>query len=167
MDEKKSPNEIKPEKVLVEWTAMSRPHAKLSREASVKIIVSFSLIGFLLLIIEGIMPVMLLVSLLFLLFVFSSVEPEKVKYEITDQGIKVGGFRTDWQNLGRFWYTARMGSEVMVVEAGNIAGRLEIVLDESKKGEITKIMQKYSILEHVPPSGFDKASNWIAKNLLS
>ena len=154
-----------PEKDLFVWRGPSRPFKTRTKEFYVTLFAIVGLVGLVLFIAEGAMPVVLLIAIVFLFYVLSTVVPEEVEYKITNQGIKVAGVRTNWEGMGRFWFTRRLDSDVLVVETFVIPGRLELVI----KGEDTEVIRKnlssYLSEEEVKPSGLEKATNWFSSKL--
>src|SRR5689334_17210894 len=117
------------EKVILSWTAKSRPFKRRSRDFYVTLMSVAVLIGLLLFIIEGILPVLLVGALVFLFWVLSTVEPDQITYEITNRGIKIAGHTTAWDQMGRFWETDRLGAKLIVIETAQLPGRMEMVVD--------------------------------------
>lgn len=154
-----------PEKILFSWKAQGRPFKRRSREFWIKAIAISGIGGLILFIIEGLMPVVLIISLVFLFYVLSTVEPEGIQYSITNRGVKIEDKRTDWQLLTRFWFGQRMGSSLLVFEMTVLPGRLELVIDSKDKKAIKKVLSNYLLEEEVPPSGLDKAAGWFSKKL--
>lgn len=154
-----------PEKDLVSWTAASRPFKKRNREFYVTLIAIAAIVGLVLFLVEGFMPVILIISLVFLFYVLSTVEPEKIDYKITTKGIVIAEKRTDWDQITRFWFSRRFESQLLVVQTLVLPGRLELVIDPDKKEEIKKALLKYVPEEEVPPSGLDRAAMWFSKKL--
>src|SRR3990167_3231537 len=113
------------EKELLTWTAPARPFKRRDREFYITIIAIAGIVGLVLFLIEGFMPVILIVSLVFLFYVLSTVEPENIEYKITNKGIKVVDKRTDWSLINRFWFSRRFDSELLVVETLGLPGRME------------------------------------------
>lgn len=153
------------EKDLVSWTAPARPFKRRDREFYITIIAIAGIVGLVLFLIEGFMPVILIISLVFLFYVLSTVEPENISYKITNQGIKVAERRTDWTIMGRFWFSRRFNSELLVVETLGLPGRMELVINSADKEEIKKALTPYLPEEEAPPSYLDKAANWFAGRL--
>jgi len=153
------------EKDLVSWTAPARPFKRRDREYYVTIIAIAAVVGLILFMVEGWMPVVLLISLIFLFYVMSTVEPEAVEYKITSRGIKVAGKRTDWGTLVRYWFSRRFDNELLVVESTNLPGRIEYVLAPERKEEVKKALSQFLPEEEAPPSYLDKAANWFAAKL--
>lgn len=150
------------EKTLFTWSGASRPFKRQTREfyiTAISIAVLFSLILY---IIDGIMPVLLIAAFAFLFYVLSTVEPEKIEYKITTYGIRIANSLTPWERFGRFWFSKRLGSEVLVFEVGGLVGRVELVIAEKDKPQLEKILKKYLLNEEATPTILDKSANWIA-----
>lgn len=154
-----------PEKDLVAWTAASRPFKRRNREFYITLIAIAAIVGLVLFLVEGFMPVILIISLVFLFYVLSTVEPEKIEYKITSEGIQIAGRRTDWNLISRFWFSRRFESQLLVIQTLSLSGRLELVIEPEKKEEIRKALLKYVPEEEVSPSGIDRAAIWFSKKL--
>lgn len=154
-----------PEKDLVAWQAPARPFKRRNREFYVTIVAIAAVVGLILFLVEGFMPVILIISLVFLFYVLSTVEPEDIEYKITNKGIYVAGRKTEWNNLLRFWFSRRFDSQLLIVQTVSLPGRLELVIDPGKKEEIKKTLLNYMPEEEVPPSGLDRAANWFTKRI--
>lgn len=154
-----------PEKDLVTWTAPSRPFKKADREYYITIIATAAIVGLVLFLVEGWMPVVLLISIIFLFYVMTTVEPENIEYKITTAGIKMAGGLTEWSCLVRFWVSRRFDHELLVFESLNIPGRMELVISPEVKEEITKAIIKYIPEEEASPSYLDKAAGWLARKI--
>lgn len=154
-----------PEKDLVTWTAPSRPFKRRDRQFYVTTFAIAGIVSLVLFLAEGFMPVLLIISLVFLYYVLSTVAPEKIEYKITNRGIKIAGRETGWQNLSRYWFTKRLDSDLMVVETFLIPGRLELVIDPGIKEALKKEVSVYIPYEEVPASGLDRVTNWVSGKL--
>ncbi|OGM79582.1 hypothetical protein A2382_02430 [Candidatus Woesebacteria bacterium RIFOXYB1_FULL_38_16] len=153
------------ETILLSWRAQSRPFKRRSRDFYIKLVSVASLFGLVVFLIEGFMPILLMIALLFLFYVMSTIEPGMVEYQITNLGVKVGGHRTDWGFMGRFWFANRLGSHLLVIETGGIPGRMEMIIEKEMKEEIKKVVSEHLVFEQVPPSGLEKVVEWLSKRL--
>jgi hypothetical protein len=153
------------EEELMSWRAPARPFKRRNREFYITIIAIAFIFGLVFFLIEGFLPVILIIALVFLVYVMSTVEPENIEYKITNRGIKIDSRRTDWDLMRRFWFTKRFDTQLLVIETTTLIGRLELVIQSELKPEITKTLSKYLIHEEVPPSYLDKATNWLTKRL--
>ncbi len=153
------------EKQLHIWTAPSRPFKRRNREFYVTIISIAAVTGLVLFLVDGFLPVMLIISLVFLFYVLSTVEPENIQYKVTSLGIKIAEKLTPWDAMRRFWFTKRFDSELLVVETYTLPGRLELVINPQDKQKLEEELKRYLIHEEAPASFLDKSSNWFAKKL--
>ena len=154
-----------PEKNLFSWKAPARPFKRRNRDFWVTVFAIAAIGGLILYIIEGIMPVILIIALVFLFYILSTVEPEPVEYSVTDKGIKIGDKRTDWGLLTRFWFSRRLESDLLIFEMTALPGRLELVISAKDKVAIKKAVSGYIPEEEAPPVNLDKAANWFSKKL--
>ncbi len=153
------------EKLLLTWQAPSRPFKRRSRDFYVTLVAMSSMVGLVIFLIEGFMPIVLLISLVFLFYVLSTVEPEIIEYQITDKGIKIASKTTNWQLMNRYWFTNRFGSTLLVIETFNLPGRMELVVDPGSTDKINDILKEYLIYEEIPPSNLDRVTAWFSKFL--
>ena len=159
------PPRPEPEKLLFSWKAPARAFKKREREFWVRLIVIASIFGFILFIVEGAMPVVLLIALVFLFYILSTVEPETIEYAVTNKGIKVADRRNDWELFTRFWFTKRLNTDLLILETLVVPGRLELVINDSDKEKIRKTLSLYIPEEEAAPTRMDKASDWVSKKL--
>lgn len=155
------------EKVLHSWSAAARPFKRGSREFYVKAASVGVLLSIILFLIEGALPVILLISIGFLVYVYMSVEPGHINYAITNLGIKVHNKTTPWHDLGHFWFSHRLGSELLIVEAAVFGGRLEMVIIPEEEAKIKEVLSKHLIYQPKPPTNTDKIINWVSTKILS
>jgi len=153
------------EKELVSWEAPSRPFKRRNREFYVTIIAISAIVGLVLFLVEGFMPVILIVSLVFLFYVLSTVEPERIHYSITNKGVKIADQKRGWEEMTRFWFSRRFDSDLLILETYRLPGRLELVVLPEEKERIKTALLEYLDEEEVPPSSLDKAANWFSKKL--
>jgi len=154
------------EKDILSWTAPARPFKRRNRQFYVTVIAIAAIVGLILFLVDGFLPVLLVVSVVFLFYVLSTVEPENIEYKITSMGIKIADTpRVDWNLMRRFWFTKRFDSELLVVETATFPGRLELVTGSDSKENLKNSLTKYIQFEEAPASNLDKAANWFAQKL--
>jgi hypothetical protein len=154
-----------PEKVLFTWKAPSRPFKKRDKQFWTTVIVIASIFGLILFLVEGAMPVMVIISLIFLFYVLTTVEPEEIEYDITNYGIKMAGQTTHWTSLVRFWFTERLSSTLLIIETTQLPGRLELVINEKEEDKLREVISEYLPEEETPATAMDKTADWFAKKL--
>lgn len=153
------------ERDLVTWTAPARPFKRYGRKFYVTVFSIVGIISIILFIAEGAMPVVLLISLIFLFYVLSTVPPENIEYKITNKGVKIAGKETSWQNIVRFCFMTKSGSEVLVFDIISLPGRMELVITPEIKESLRREISAYVPYEEMQPSTLDKVVNWIVKKL--
>lgn len=156
---------IEPEKVFFSWRAPSRPFKRRDRQFWVRLLSITAVFAFILFLIEGVMPVILAISLLFLFYILSTVEPEPIEYGITDKGVRIADKLIPMSEIGRFWFFERLGSDLLVLETFGLAGRLELVIQRKDVEKIRKTLSAYVPEEQYTPSNLDKVTNWVSKKL--
>lgn len=154
-----------PERDLATWQAPARPFKRRNKEFYVTIVAIAAIVGLILFLVEGFMPVILIISLVFLFYVLNTVEPEEIEYKITSKGIKVADRRTRWDVMVRFWFSRRFDNELLVVETLTLPGRMEFVVNPEQKQNIKKALLIYLPEEKASPSSLDRAANWFSKKL--
>jgi len=159
------PRAPEPEKLLFSWTAPARPFKRRDMDFWKTIIIITIIVGLILFFAEGFMPVILIISVIFLYYILSTVEPESIDYKITTKGLKMADKLNPWDNLGRFWFTKRFNDQLVVFEAYTFGGRLEVVIKPDDKEKIKSVLSKYLLHEEAPLSTIDKATNWFTKKL--
>ena len=162
---KEFPTKNEPEKELISWFAPSRPFKRRDKEYYITLVAIAAIVGLVLFLVEGFMPVILVISIVFLFYVMNTVEPENIEYKVTNRGIKVADKRNDWEMLNRYWFTKRFDTQLLIIESLNFPGRLEVVVNEEIKEKLRSILNDYIKEEEIPPSFLDKAANWFSKKL--
>lgn len=156
---------LSPEKTLFVWRAPSRPFKRRNKDFWMTVMAIASVFGLILFLVEGVMPVILIISIIFLFYVLSTVEPENIEYSLTDRGVKIADKRTDMELLTRFWFARRHNDELLVFETQMVPGRLELVINTKDKEKIRKTLLEYLSEEEASPSSLDRATNWLSKKL--
>jgi hypothetical protein len=153
------------EKVLFSWNAPSRPYVQKTKEFWVRIIAIASIFGFIIFIVEGAMPVILMVSLIFLFYVLSTVRPENIEYNITNLGVKIGSITNLFTDIRKFWFSKRGKDDILVLDMSSFTGRLEFVINKKDKNKIRNILKEHLPEEEPSKTSIDKASEWVNSKL--
>lgn len=155
-----------PTKVLLSWQAPSRPFKKQSREYFTTLGALIFLIALILLFLKEFVFIAAILSLFFFVYVLSTVKPEEITHKITNKGILTGKKTYRYENLGRFWFSQKWGSQILNVE--NFLGlptRLTLLLGEAPKEKVKKVLEEYLIMEKPEKNFIDKASSWLSKKV--
>ncbi len=154
-----------PEKVVFSWKAPTYAIRKKDRSFWVKLTAVVSLLGFIFFVAEGIMPVVLLVSVLFLFYVLSSVEPENAQYFITNKGINIANKKNSWEVFKCFRFVKKGNLDMLSLDIFALPGKIEIIINEKDKTKIENALTKYIPKDDAPQGRFDKASDWVSNKI--
>lgn len=153
------------EKVLFSWKAPTHAFRKKGREFWVKMVAVVSLLGFIFFIAEGVMPVILLISVLFLFYVLTTNEPETIEYTITNKGINVSDKKNPWEVFTSFSFVSRAGILFLVLNMYQLPGKIELIMDEKDKSKVVSLLTKYIPEDESPQGRFDKVSEWVSNKI--
>lgn len=154
-----------PERELLVWTAPARPFKRRDRQFFVTTFAMAGIVSLILFLAEGIMPVLLIISLVFLYYILSTVEPENIEYKITSKGVKIAGKLLEWQLLKSFWFSKRFDSELLNIETFVIPGRIELVITPEVRENLKKELLTYIDEEDHKDSNLDKVVSWVSSKI--
>lgn len=158
--------EVKPEKSLITWKALSRPFKRRSREFYINLFSVAGLLGLIIFLIEGVVPVILIAALLFMFYVFSTIEPEHAEYSLTSYGVRINGQMIKyWDEMGLYWFSKRMDHETLIIETNAMPWKIEMVIDPSEKEKIEEIISKKLYLNDNPDTNIDKVVAWFGNKI--
>jgi hypothetical protein len=154
---------LEAERILFEWIAPIRAQHKHTKDFWLSAIAIAGVIGLVMYFIEqSVMPIILIAALMFLYYVMSAVPAEKVRFAITNKGIRIGDSLTEWPFVGRFWFSYWMGNTLLVFETATFGGRIELVIDEKDRKVIEDTVSAYAPMETTPPVNVDKVATWFS-----
>ena len=152
-------------KELFSWSAPIRPFKKQTKQFYTTIASVSVLLCIIFYLIQGLMSVFVILSLVFVTYVFSTVPPENVEHKITSKGVMFAGKLYLWEELIRFWFAQRFGASLLEIEATRLPGRLEMVINEADKIKIENILRSYVEMEEGKPTFMDKGAAWLSKHV--
>lgn len=165
-----TPLEVLPSKelkVLYSWSAPIRPFKRRDKEFWTTVIAIVILVGLILFFVKEWFLIAAIISLTFVYYVLSTVEPEEMENKITNRGIIYAGTTYPYETVSQFWFSAKYGQRVVNLElrGGGLIGRITILIGKGDEKTIKDILLKYLIEEEVKPGFLDKAADWIQKKV--
>lgn len=165
-----SPPEVIPSKelkILYSWQAPIRPFKKRDKEFWTTILSIVFLVGLILFFVKEWFLIAAIISLVFVYYVLSTVEPEEIEYKITNRGLTYSGQTYPWEGISQFWLSEKYGQKVINFElrGGGLVGRLTILVGKGEEKKIRELLLKYLIEEEVKPNFLDKAADWLQKKV--
>lgn len=153
-------------KTLLAWTAPERLFKKRSREYFSTIGAIVFLLVVILLFLKEWFLILTIIALAFVVYIMATIEPRKVKHEITTKGIVTGGRKYDWEELGRFWFTEKWGQKILHIEAlVRLPRQLMMILSEINKAQVEKILSQYLSSEEPEKTWIDNAGEWLSRRV--
>ena len=154
-----------PERTIVSWQSPSRIFKKRNRQYFATIFVIGLLISLILIFAGQFLPIAVVLSVVFLVYVLSTVPPGVANHKITNYGIWVEDNLYYWDELGRFWFTEKFNQKILHLETIRFPGRISLLLGEMDQDNIAELLSQVLINQKPEPTFFDKAGEWIEKNI--
>jgi hypothetical protein len=153
-----------PEEVLVEWDAPSRPFKKRNRQFFSTIIVIAILVSLILFFAGQVLPVAVVISVVFLVYVTAVIPPQVVHYKLTNYGIYVEKESFSWLGMGRFWFDQKLDQQVLEIELYGFPGKLTFVLIDGqtpRAEDLERVLSEVLIKEKPTLSAYEKMAKWL------
>lgn len=157
-----------PEEVLVEWDAPARPFRKRNRQFFSTIIIIAILVSLILFFAGQVLPVAVVISVVFLVYVTAVIPPQIVHYKLTNYGIYVEKEAFSWLGMGRFWFDEKAGQKVLEIELYGFPGRLTFVLIDGQTpqaADLERVLSEVLIKEKPALSTYEKMANWLKEKI--
>lgn len=150
-----------PEQELFAWEAPSRPFKKRNRKFFVNITVIAALLSMIFVFIGQILPVAVVFSVVFLVYILSVIPPQMVEVKITNYGIRVEDVLYYWEEMGNFWLEEKYGQNMLFIEIGRFPGRLSLMLGETSPELITELLSEVLLNKRPELTAFEKGAKWL------
>jgi len=153
------------QEVLLAWSSPSRLFKKRDKEYFTNIGAIVFLLVIILVFAREFLLIAAVVSIVFLIYVLSTVPPEDVSHRITNLGIESAGHYYRWEELSEFWFEEQWGQALLVLRP--IFGtRIIILLGVQDKDLVRKLMAQYIPFREKPEKSWvDNASSWLSKKI--
>lgn len=166
MDKRHRVQEVeKRREVLLTWSSPSRLFKKRDKEYFTNVGAIIFLLIVILIFAREFLLIAAVVSIVFLIYVLSTVPPENVDHTITNLGIESAGHFYHWEELATFWYEEQWGQHMLVIKP--VAGSQVILL----LGNQGKEKVRELIAEHIPfreepeKTWVDNAATWLSNKV--
>lgn len=151
--------------VYLAWKSPSRLFKKRDKEFFRNIAAIVFLLLVILFFAREIALILAVVSVAFLVYVFSTVPPEEIEHKITNKGIETGGREHKWETLTTFWFEQQWG-QWMVIIIPEVGSRLIMLLGDIEKERIKDILIKFLRFEEEPQKTLvDNAATWVSHKI--
>ncbi len=155
----------KEEEVLLAWTSPSRLFKKRDREYFTNIGAIVFLLTIILVFAREFVLIAAVLSIVFLIYVLSTVPPEEVSHRITNLGIESAGHFYRWEELADFWLEEQWGQTMMVLRP-YLSPRVLILLGSQNKENVREIIAKHIPFREEPQKTWvDNAASWLTRKI--
>lgn len=166
MDEDKdSREETKREEVLLSWSSPSRLFKRRDKEYFTNIGAIVFLIIIILVFAREFVFIFAVLSIVFLVYVLSTVPPEEVKHRITNLGIESAGHFYRWESLHEFWFEEQWGQMLLLLRP-IFGARTVILLGRQEREKVRTLIAKYIPYREEPEKNLvDNAAKWLSAKI--
>ncbi|MFA6814607.1 MAG: hypothetical protein GX943_00085 [Candidatus Pacebacteria bacterium] len=157
-----------PEETLVTWEAPARPFKKRNKQFFSTIFIIAILVALILFFAGQVLPVALVISVVFLVYVTAMIPPHNVSVKLTNYGFYVDKDAYAWYEMGRFWFEKKQGFDTLQIELGRFPNRLSLVLIDGvnpSKENLELVLSEVLLKEKPKPTAFEKVSIWLSEKI--
>jgi hypothetical protein len=157
--------EPKSQEVLLSWSSPARLFKKRDKEYFTNIGAIVFLLIVILVFAREFLLIAAVVSVVFLIYVLSTVPPENIDHRITNLGIESGGHYYRWEELSEFWFEEQWG-QVMLILKPHIDSRTIVLLGDQDKNRVRELLSKHIPFREKPDKSWvDNASKWLTEKI--
>ena len=153
------------QEVFLAWTSPSRLFKRRDKEYFTNIGAIVFLLIVILVFAREFLLIAVVVSIVFLVYVLSTVPPEDVSHRITNLGIESAGHFYRWEELVEFWFETQWGQTMLVLRP-IVGTRIIALLAGEDKDMVRKLVAEYiPFREHPEKSWVDNAAQWVTEKI--
>jgi hypothetical protein len=153
------------QEVLLAWVSPSRVFKRRDKEYFTNIGAIVFLLIIILVFAREFLLIAAVVSIVFIIYVLSTVPPEEVTHRITNLGIESAGHYYRWEELSEFWFEEQWGQALLVLRP-ILGTRIIVLLGVQDKALVRKLIAEYiPFRENPEKSWVDNASTWLSKKI--
>jgi hypothetical protein len=160
-------NTVEPKRreVRLAWKAPSRLFKKRDKEYFTNIGAIVFLLVVILVFAREFLLVAAVVSIVFLIYVLSTVPPEDVDNIITNLGMESAGHFYRWEELAEFWFEEQWGQH-MVVLRPHVGTRIIVLLGHEHREKVRDLIAQHIPFREQPEKTWvDNAATWLSNKV--
>ena len=155
----------KPREILLTWISPSRLFKRRDREYFTNVGAIVFLLIVILVFAREFLLIAAVVSVVFLIYVLSTVPPEDVEHHITNLGIESTGHYYRWNELAEFWFEEQWGQCMLVVKP-TFGTRIIILLGSANQKKIRELLTEHIPYRDQPEKTWvDNAAHWLSEKV--
>lgn len=153
------------EETYAAWSSPSRLFKKRDREFFVNILAIVFLLSVILVFVREFVLIAAVLSIVFLIYVLSTVPPEEVRHRVTNMGIESAGHFYRWEECVDFWFEEQWSQTTLIVRL-YAQPRLIVLLGDQKKEKIREFLTQHIPFREEPDHNWvDNAARWISEKI--
>jgi hypothetical protein len=155
----------KESEVYLSWNSPSRLFKRRDKEFYKTIGAIVFLLTIILVFASEFILVLAMLSIVFLVYVLSTVPPESVEHRVTNLGIESAGHYYRWEEISEFWFDLQWGQTLLVLRP-IVGSRIVILLGEENKDTVRELLAKKIPFRETPERTWvDNASSWLSSKI--
>ncbi len=155
----------KRKEVLYSWSSPSRLFKKRDKEYFTNIGAIVFLLIVILLFAREFLLIAAVVSVVFLIYVLSTVPPEEVEHAITNLGIDSAGHFYRWEEFFDFWFEEQWGQTLLVLNPKR-GTRVIILLGHADGKKVRELIAQHIPFREAPEKSWvDNAATWLSEKV--
>lgn len=153
------------EETYLRWSSPSRTFKKRDKEFFTNIGAIVFLLMVILVFAREFGLIAAVLSIVFFVYVVSTVPPEEIEHRITNRGIESGDHYYRWEELVEFWFEEQWGQVKMVIRP--VLGSLIIILlGGEEKQKIRDLVTKHIPYREQPQKTWvESAATWLSNKV--
>lgn len=153
------------EEVLLAWASPSRLFKKRDREYFTNIGAIVFFLTIILVFAREFVLIAAVLSIVFLIYVLSTVPPEEVSHRINNLGIESAGHFYRWESLADFWLEEQWGQHLMVLRP-YLSPRVIILLGNQDPEKVRELIARHIPFRAEPQKTWvDSAASWLTRKI--
>lgn len=154
------------EKILLTWRSPERLYKARGKEFYSTVVVLAFLVGVILFFIEGIMPVLVVLAIVFVVWVTSKTPPVEAEHQLTSWGIRTAGKLYRFSEMVVFWVEEKWGKSVLRILLSSFPGQLILLINKEEEEKIKRTLADNKVTMQKPePSWTDNAVKWLGEKI--
>jgi hypothetical protein len=151
--------------VYLSWKSPSRLFKKRDKNFFQTVFAIGALLFVILFFAKEVALIFALLSVFFLIYVFSTIPPEEIQHSISNRGIESAGKEYVWDDLQSFWFEEQWGQHFMTIVQKS-GGHLVILLGDISTDRMKDILTRFIRFDEVPQKTVvDNAASWLSKKI--
>ena len=153
------------EEIALSWSSPSRLFKRRDKEYFTNIGAIVFLLTVILVFAREFVLVGAVLSIVFLVYVLSTVPPEDVKHSISNIGIESAGHFYRFEGLVEFWFEEQWGQTLLILRP-IMGSRIIILIGTMEKKRVQEALKQYVAFREQPEKSWvDNAASWLSKKV--